>query len=483
MERDENYVVAIDMGTTKVATLVGRKAEDGKVEVVAASCCPATGIARGDIKNIEQIAYALQNSLDTITKEAGIKVCEAYIGLSGQYIKCQQHDGYVFVSDSEGEVREEDVARLSDSMRNIQVPAGEAIIHILPQSYLLDSDTDTNDNPVGMIGRKLEGIFNIITGDKKNLDLIGKCIKRVDVSVTQIILNSLAAAEAVLVDDEKELGVAVIDIGGGTCDICIYHDKKIRYLGVIPIGGEAINKDIKSCGVLERQVEKLKVKFGSAISDDVPSNKIITLPHGNNTPSKEIPQKILAKIIEARMLDIIERVDEILERTGYKGRLASGIVLTGGGALLKDVDKLFRRELNCDVRVAVPSLYVTSDTLDKVNSPVYSTALGLLLKGIDIGRPTRTIVMRKSRAVPYEGTDYVRGGQPRFEPPRPSGHGGYGPRNIVSEEDYDEIKKQVTENPGEPDGPVAPRKKSWIKSVFDGIKGAIDNEELEDNNI
>ena len=478
MEKEANYIVAIDMGTSNVVTLIGKKAEDGKISIVASSCVKSNGMARGDVKNTDQIVNAVKESLLAIEKEYGIKVCEAYVGLSGQHIKCEQHSGYVSVTNREGEVREDDVLRLSDDMRNISVPPGEVIIHILPQNYILDDDPDIS-HPVGMVGKRLAGVFNIITGDKNNLALVDRCMRRADVNIVDVILNSLASAEAVLVDDEKELGVAVVDIGGGTCDICIYYDKTIRYLGVIPIGGNIINKDIKSCGVLERLVEKLKVKFGSAMSDSVPENQVITLPSINSTPSKEISQKTLASIIEARMMDVIERLEEIIERVGYKGKLSGGIVLTGGGAQLKDLDKLFARHLKCEVRIAFPDLYVTADSVEKVNSPMYSTAVGLLLKGAVIGRPTKTIAFKKSKPVESVYEQFAEGGI----------HSGQQQGYLFDQpaEDTDTVLPQVEVPHDESQHETHERRGfgGWLKNTVGKVKGIIDpqDDELEDNNF
>lgn len=492
MEKENNYIVAIDMGTTKVAALVGLRRDDGKIEIVCASCREAKGIARGDIRNIDQIVRSVQEALQGVERESGIKICEAYVGLSGQHIRCKKHDGYVFIVNSEGEVREDDVYKLSDSMRNIEVPAGETIIHILPQCYILDGDPDIN-HPVGMIGKKLEGVFNIITGEKKSINLVDRCLGRAEVGIAEVILSSLASAEAVLVDDEKELGVAVIDIGGGTTDICIYYDNVIRYLGVIPIGGNIINRDIKSYGVLERHVEKLKVKFGSALSELVPDNQVITIPGVNNSPSREIPNKVLASIIEARMMDIIERVIEVLETTGYRNRLSAGIVLTGGGALLKDLDKLFRKHIGCDVRVAKPALYVTGDRAEAVSSPVYSTAVGLLMKGAEIGKRTQTIVIRKPKPIltPLPDEDGRGGYEGRYGQPGGGRSGDAGASRQTDELNFEDgeresLSSEREERPSRGERNARPPKEKggigrWFRGLGDRAKEIISPDDLDED--
>lgn len=396
MAEVSDYIVAIDIGTSNVVTLVGERSNDGKVRIVSSAVTPSGGMARGDVRNVEQIVASVEKSIAKIAEESNIKICEAYVGLSGEHIRCSLHGGYVFIKNKDSEVSREDVDELSESMRNVKVDEGQTIIHILPQNYILDGDCDIS-HPVGMIGKKLEGKFNIVMGGRQNLSHLERCLNRAQVGIAEVILSSLASSEAVLLDDEKELGVVVVDIGGGTCDVCIYYDKTVRYMGVIPVGGNIINKDIKSFGVLERHVEKLKVKFGSALSELIPDNKIITLASINNIPSKEISQKTLSSIIEARILDIIEKLQQILEDSNFKDKLKGPIVLTGGCSMLQDIDKLFAKHLNRDVRIAVPTLYVTEDSVEKINSPQYSTAVGLLLKGMVVGRSTKTIILKKAR--------------------------------------------------------------------------------------
>ncbi|MFI3321879.1 MAG: cell division protein FtsA [Rikenellaceae bacterium] len=386
-----DFIVAMDIGTTNIVTLVGERNNDGKIKIIDSTITPSKGIARGDVRNVEHIVDSIKQSIDEIEQKSNIKICEAYVGLSGEHIKCSLHTGYVFIKSRDSEVSRKDVAELSDSMQNVKVDPGQTIIHILPETYILDGDCDISQ-PAGMIGKKLEGRFNIVMGNRENLNHLERCFNRAKISISNIILSSLASAEAVLLDDEKELGVAVVDMGGGTCDVCIYHDKTVRYMGVIPIGGNLINKDIKSYGVLERHVEKLKIKFGSADADSITDNKVITLAGVNNIPSKAISQKVLASIIEARMMDIIQALEKMLADSNYGEKIKGPIVLTGGCANLKDVDKLFAKHLGREVRIALPTIYVDDESANMVAKPQYSTAVGLLLKGAMLGRNTKVIV-------------------------------------------------------------------------------------------
>ena len=386
----KDYVVAIDLGTSKVATLVGRKSGENKIEVLASSMSDSlAGIVRGEIKNTEHISKALKQTLDNIEQELNIQIREAWVGVSGQHIKTLKHSGYIFIENNDGEVRERDVQRLNDSMNNIQIPVGETIVDILPQEYRLDDEPDVRE-PVGMIGNKLDASFNIIVGDKSAIGRIDRTLSRHNISVKQHILNPLAAAEAVLIPDEKELGVCVVDIGGGTTDICIYHDNIIRHTAVIPLGGNIINKDIRSYGILERRVESLKVKFGGAVGAMERADKFITIPGLNARDPKEISCRNLASIIEARLLDIIDSVTYEIKKTGYEGRLGAGIVLTGGAAQTRNIDVLFKNHTGYDVRIAIPEVYVTDSSIELVHSPAYSVAVGLLLKAAGGVTATRT---------------------------------------------------------------------------------------------
>lgn len=390
MDNNE-YVAAVDLGTTKVVMAVGRKAEKNKIEIVALKEVASSGVMKGDLKNIEQASQVLREVKTKLEQELKVVVREAYVGVSGQHIQCNRTQGYVTVQNVTDagvtEVRKSDVERLIEDQRNASLPAGKTIISILPQSYTLDGDDDISE-PVGMEGRKLEAKFNVIIGEETAIERIRRCFQRVGLKLAGIVLQPLASAEAVLSDDEKELGVAVVDIGGGTTDICVYYDKVIRHLAVIPIGGNIINKDIRAYGILERYVEKLKTSFGEAVAERTPTDKYINIPSVNGQAPKEIAVKTLAGIIEARMYDIIDYVKVEIERCGYKGKLGAGIVLTGGGANLKNLDLLFKMHTGMDVRVAQPTTYVAADSAELVSAPKYSTLTGIILDAVRKGHYT-----------------------------------------------------------------------------------------------
>lgn len=412
MDNNE-YVAAVDLGTTKVVMAVGRKAEKNKIEIIALKEVASNGVMKGDLKNIEQASQVLREVKAKIEQELGIVVREAYVGVSGQHIQCNRTQGYVTVQNVTDagvtEVRQSDVERLIDDQRNASLPAGKTIISILPQSYTLDGEDDISV-PVGMEGRKLEAKFNVIIGEETAIERIRRCFQRVGLKLAGIVLQPLASAEAVLSDDEKELGVAVVDIGGGTTDICVYYDKVIRHLAVIPIGGNIINKDIRAYGILERYVEKLKTSFGEAVAERTPVDKYINIPSVNGQAPKEIAVRTLAGIIEARMYDIIDYVKIEIERCGFKGRLGAGIVLTGGGANLKNLDLLFKMHTGMDVRIAQPTTYVAPESAELISAPKYSTLTGIILDAVRKGNYTEIGEQTASPEQPAAGiTNPVQG--------------------------------------------------------------------------
>lgn len=423
MENNE-YVAAVDLGTTKVVMAVGRKAEKNKIEIVALKEMQSSGVMKGDLKNIEQASQVLREVKNQLEQELGVVVREAYVGVSGQHIQCNRTQGYVTVQNMTDagvtEVRRSDVERLIDDQRSASLPAGKTIISILPQSYILDGDEDISE-PVGMEGRKLEAKFNVIIGEETAIERLRRCFQRVGLKLAGIVLQPLASAEAVLSDDEKELGVAVVDIGGGTTDLCLYYDKVIRHLAVIPIGGNIINKDIRAYGILERYVEKLKVSFGEAVAERTPGDKYINIPSVNGQAPKEIAVRTLAGIIEARMYDIIDYIKIEIERCGFKGKLGAGIVLTGGGANLKNLDQLFKRHTGLDVRVAQPVTYVSGDSAELIASPKFSTLTGIILDAVRKGHYTE--IGERQPGV-MEG-DAMEGGrqQPLQQPQQTEGYG------------------------------------------------------------
>lgn len=394
----KSYIVAVDLGSSNVVVMVGAKGENGKVHIVDVAVKEVQGMLRGEIKNIEGVARSIREAVDELENRLSIRISEAYTGISGQHIKCAKNSYYVYVG-RDGEIREEDVQKLNESMRNVQAPEGEKILHIIPQNYIVNDEEEVAD-PVGMFGQKLEATFNFVIGDNSAVARLEKALMKVGIRQVQMFLNPLVAAEAVVLPDEKELGVAVVDIGAGTADICIYHDKIARHVSVVPLGGDVINKDIRSYGILERYVEDLKVKYGSALSENASADKVIKVPGRTPRDPKEISFKNLAAIIQARMQDIMDYVMMEIKQAGYENKLAAGLVLTGGCAQLRDIDQMVKSYTGLDVRIAAPDVSVDEESAELAADTRLSTAVGILMKGLESGRTGGVESIRRIATAP-----------------------------------------------------------------------------------
>lgn len=391
MAHSNDYLVAIDLGTTKVVTMVGKMNSNGKLQVVGLSTAESTGIKRGMIQNIEETVKAIQKTVDDVKKQVGLEFHSAYVGIAGQHIRSIKNSNYLNFDTDDREISQDDIDRLVKDMNLTPVDAGETILHVLPLEFFVDKEPVDNNRPVGMMGRRLDVNFHIVIGKTSSAKHIEKCVNRVGLSVADLILEPLASAEAVLTDDEREAGVALIDIGGGTTDLAIYYEGNIRHTAVIPFGGNVITQDIKEgCSILLKQADQLKEIYGIALSDIAPDNKIITIPGISGREPKEISVKNLAGIIQARMEEILDFVLYEINLSGYAEKLSAGVVITGGGALLKHLSHLIKFKSGYDVRLGFPSEKLSSDSLEKYNHPQLSTALGLALIGLE--RQTATPV-------------------------------------------------------------------------------------------
>ena len=378
---------------------------DGKIHIEDYVIVPSEGVAGGEIRNIEQVAKSKTEAVAQIEKKLSIKIHDIYTGISGQHIRCARNSYYVYVG-RDGEICQEDVQRLVESMNNVQAPEGSRILHMSAQSYVVNDREEVSD-PVGMFGNKLEGTFNFILADNEHVSRLERVMERVGLRQQKLFINALATADAVVLPDEKELGVAVVDIGAGTTDLCIYHDNTVRYISVIPIGADAINKDIRSWGILERYVEELKVNYGSAMASGVSDDRKIKVPGRTPREPKEISFRNLASIIEARMKDIADYVMAEIRASGYEKKLGAGIVLTGGGAGLKDIDKFFHEYTGMDVRVASPDVRVDEPSLESAADYRLSTVLGIVLGALESdtdSRIERRITSAAGTAAPPAGS-------------------------------------------------------------------------------
>ena len=383
MGKKNNVVAAIDIGTTKIVSIVGRKNEKNKIDILAFSKTESRGVKRGTVLNIEDTVNAIRKTVDDVRQQTGNPVSEVFVGIAGQHVKSIRNRGYINRDSYDEEITRNDIQALVNDMFKIPIDVGEEIIHVLPQNYVVDNEHNIK-NPVGMTGKRLEANFNIVIGHVASARNIEKCISRVGLKVRDLVLEPLASAEAVLTDDEKEAGVALIDIGGGTTDLAVYYDGIIRHTAVIPFGGNVVTEDIKQgCSILMRQAELLKIQFGSALGEIAPDDKVVTIPGISGREPKEISFKNLAYIIQSRMEEIIDAASFEIENSGFFDQLSAGIVITGGGALLTHLSQLVKFRTGHDVRIGLPNEHMACDPDDEINHPMYSTAVGLILKAYE----------------------------------------------------------------------------------------------------
>ncbi|MGB0165397.1 MAG: cell division protein FtsA [Luteibaculum sp.] len=384
----EELVVGLDIGTTKIACIVGRKNEYGKIEIIGMGKSESLGVSRGVVSNIAQAVQSIQQAVEQAEKKAQVQINNVLVGIAGQHIKSHQHRGQITLNSYEEEITETDVDRLIEDMYKLVMLPGEEIIHALPQEYIVDHEQGIK-NPVGMYGRRLEANFHIITGLVAAAKNIQRCIDRAGLNLEEIILEPLASADAVLTKEEKEAGVVLVDIGGGTTDVAIFHDGIIRHTAVIPFGGNVITEDIKTgCSILKNQAEKLKVKFGSALQDESQENEIVCIPGLQNRPPKEISVKNLAGIIQCRMEEIIEYVYYEIKNSKLQDQLIGGIVVTGGGSQLKHIKQLFEYKTGYDTRIGFPNMHLGKCFDDSLGSPQHATGVGLVMKGFQKKQPS-----------------------------------------------------------------------------------------------
>jgi cell division protein FtsA len=383
MAQNNSYLAAIDLGTTKVVTIIGKKNTNGKLQIEGYSMALSTGIKRGVVLNIEETVKSIQKTVEDVKLKSGVIFDDVFVGIAGQHIRSVRNRGYINRNNPEEMICIEDVQKLIDDMYRIPTDVGEEILHVLPQNFIVNNEAGIK-NPVGMSGQRLEANFHIVIGQTASAKNIERCINRVGLKVSDLILEPLASAEAVLTDDEKEAGVVLVDIGGGTTDVAVYYDGIVRHTAVIPFGGNVITNDIKEgCQILQRQAESLKIQFGSALGDIAPEDKIVTIPGISGREPKEISFKNLAYIIQSRMEEIIDTVSFEIENSGYSEKLSAGIVLTGGGAMLKHLPQLVKFKTGFDVRIGYPNEHLAADTSEEINVPTFSTAIGLILKGFE----------------------------------------------------------------------------------------------------
>jgi cell division protein FtsA len=367
------------------------------------------GVVRGIVSNIDKTVDAIKKAIRQAEEQSGINIGVVNVGIAGQHIKSLQHNGSITRASQDSEITVDDVNRLTNDMYRLVTPPGSEIIHVMPQDYKVDYEEGIMD-PVGMSGVRLEGNFHIITAQSTAINNINKCVTKAGLEIDNLILEPLASSMSVLSDEEKEAGVALIDIGGGTTDLAIFKDGIIRHAAVLPFGGNIVTSDIKQgCLVMQNQAEQLKVKFGKAIAEEASDYEIVSIPGLRDRAPKEISLKNLAHIIEARMEEIVELVYAEIQRTGHADKLAAGIVLTGGGSQLQNLVQLTEYVTGLDTRIGYPNEHLGKSRIEAVKSPMYATTVGLVLAGY------RSIDERVSRGFEPEEQVYRPAPEPQHQ--------------------------------------------------------------------
>jgi len=445
----ENIAVGLDIGTTKIVAMIGKKNEYGKLEIIGVGKAKSLGVARGVVNNITQTIQSIQQAVAEAENDSGYKINDVVVGIAGQHIRSIQHSDYISRPNAEEVINEDDIELLINQVHKLTMHPGEEIIHVLPQEYKING-YETTDQPIGMYGSRLESNFHVVVGQASSIRNVARCIKSAGLDLSGLTLEPLASSDAVLSQEEKEAGVALIDIGGGTTDLAIFKDGIIRHTAVIPFGGNVITEDIKEgCSIIEKQAELLKIKFGSAWPGENKDNEIVSIPGLRGRDPKEISLKNLSKIIHARVVEIIEQVFNEIKAYGYddpKKKLIAGIVLTGGGAELKHIKQLVEYITGMDTRIGFPNEHLAGNSPEDLSSPIYSTAVGLVMNSIENNTRSAT------PEVPEIKTE-----EPVFEP--------------STSEDIKEEEEIISEKPKKSE------RKTFFEKYIEKIKNFLENAE------
>ena len=381
----ENIAVGLDIGTTKIIAMIGKKNEYGKLEILGVGKAKSLGVARGVVVNITQTIQSIQQAITEAEENSGYKINDVVVGIAGQHIRSIQHGDYISRPNYEEVIGDLDIQLLVNQVNKLAMLPGEEIIHVLPQEFKIDGQSGIKE-PVGMSGGRLEASFHIVVGQASSIRNVSRCVQSSGIELSGLTLEPLASSDAVLSQEEKEAGVALIDIGGGTTDLAIFKDGIIRHTAVIPFGGNIITEDIKEgCSIIEKQAELLKVKFGSAWPGENKDNEIVSIPGLRGREPKEISLKNLSKIIHARVVEIIEQVFNEIKMYGHEDprkKLIAGIVLTGGGAQLQHIKQLVEYITGMDTRIGYPNEHLAGNSSEEISSPLYATAVGLVMNSI-----------------------------------------------------------------------------------------------------
>ena len=454
--KENPIVVGLDIGTTKIAAIVGQQDQYGKIKILGMGRADSQGVARGEVVNIEMTVSAIREAVAQAEQQAGVEIQVVYVGIAGEHISSKQNRDIYTLSDPETEVSDTDIKAMISNMHRLALEPGERIIHVLPQEFFIDGNPVAK-TPIGMCGSRLEANFHIITGKVAAAQNIKKCVERAGLQMSGLILEPLASSASVLSDEEMEAGVCLVDIGGGTTDIAIFQDNIIRHTAVIPFAGNIITEDIKTgCMVLKKQAEKLKVRFGSALPQETHDNEIISIPGINGRERKEISMQLLSKINNARMEEIIQQVYFEIRSSVYSNKLIGGVVITGGGSQLKHLKQLVEYHTGLSARVGYPTEYLAKDTKEELKNPMYATGMGLIIKGIEeLDDQLRSLNKRRSEetvltkapvevAVVEEKQAPIEAAETRVP-------------------EYAEVERTVQ-------APVKKKKDSWVKGLLTNVK-------------
>lgn len=385
---ENEIIVGLDIGTTKIACFVGVRGASGKVKILGYGKTDSTGVEHGVVKNVSETAKSIRRAVEEASNQADVDIDEVWVGIAGQHIKSRPSQGSVMIPSDHRLIEQDDVKHLIEDQYSTQLPPGEEIIHIFPQQFIVDDEPLSHEvSPVGVAGKRLVANFHMVTGNVQNLQYIRYAVEVAGLHVKGVVLEPIASAKAVLDDNDRDAGVAMIDIGGGTTDIAIFHDSIIRHTSVLPLAGNAITNDIRQgCNIMKKQAESLKVKFGSCLVQAVSENDIVSIPGIRSQAPREIYVKSLAEIINYRAKMIMEQVDYEIKLSGFHKKLIAGITLTGGGAQLKDIKDLCELITATDTRIGVPNEHLDPESVSyaELAHPMYATGIGLVLYGIEM---------------------------------------------------------------------------------------------------
>ena len=460
----ESIAVGLDIGTTKIVAMIGKKNEYGKLEILGVGKSKSLGVHRGVVNNITQTIQSIQAAISEAENNSGYRINDVVVGIAGQHIRSIQHSDYISRKNPEEVIGENDIELLTCQVQNLSMLPGEEIIHALPQEFKIDGQSEILE-PIGMYGARVESSFHIVVGQAASIRNLGRCVKNAGLELTGLTLEPLASADAVLSEEEKEAGVALIDIGGGTTDLAVFKNGVIRHTAVIPFGGNVITEDIKEgCSIIEKQAELLKTRFGSAWPGENKDNEIVSIPGLRGREPKEISLKNLSKIIHARVVEIIEQVFVEIKAYGHEDprrKLIAGIVLTGGGAQLKHVKQLVEYITGMDTRIGYPNEHLAGDSDEEISSPLYATAVGLVMNSIDNNSQS---AVRVSFSAP-EKVNVYRAPVEQVQ-------------GVEVPEIEMEVEKEVEiELPMQPESTETKIRKSFFDKYVDKIKEFLDNAE------